>query len=96
MDLGILLLAIALGVVLLVPKAHAQDTARFGIRNQNGLVHEPGLFFQNGQDLVIDGLAEFACLSWFGVEFYDSCIHGEHVGNKVKGTVAACERACLP
>src|SRR5712691_9312096 len=71
MDLGILLLAVTFRVVLPVPKAESQDLIGVSVRNQNSLVHESRLLFENGQNLVVNGVAEVLCLSWFGGEFYD-------------------------
>ena len=59
-DLGVLLLVVALRVLFAVPEAQSQNPIRFRVRHQNGLVHEAGLFFQDGDDFVLDHAAEFS------------------------------------
>src|SRR6266478_7971861 len=65
-DLGVLLPVVAFGILFGVPEAERQDTIRFGVRRQDSLVHESGLFLQNRQDLVINGSAELTRLFRLG------------------------------
>ncbi len=46
MDLGILLLVVAFGILFAVPKAQSQNPGRFRVRNQDGLVDD---FFRIGR-----------------------------------------------
>src|SRR5438128_12534892 len=65
-DLGVLLPVVAFGILFGIPEAERQNTIRFGVRRQDSLVHESGLFLQNRQDLVINGSAELTYLFRFG------------------------------
>src|SRR5712692_12000674 len=65
-DLGVLLPMVAFGILFGIPEAERQNTIRFGVRRQDSLVHESGLFLQNRQDLVINGSAKLTCLFRFG------------------------------
>jgi len=58
-DTGILLPLVPFGIFLAVPKAQCQDLIGFRVRYQKGLIHEPGLFLQNGQHFFVDGVGEF-------------------------------------
>ena len=49
MDLGILLLVVAFGILFAVPKAQSQNPGRFRVRNQDGLVDEAALFLRIGR-----------------------------------------------
>ena len=60
-DLGVLLPVVAFGILFGIPEAERQDTIRLGVRRQDSLIHESGLFLQYRQDLVINSSAE---LSW--------------------------------
>ena len=41
-DPGVLLPLVAFGILFAIPEAERQDMIRFGVRHQNGLVHEFG------------------------------------------------------
>src|SRR5439155_25423411 len=69
--------------------AGRDDAIRLRVGDDHGLVDESGLPLQNGQDLVIDGVTELACLSGLAGQFNSTRIHGKRsfrfVG-RVKGT----------
>jgi len=67
---------VALGILSRVPEAERENAIRLRVGDDYGLVHESGLLIQNGQDLVIDGIAQFACFSGLAGHFNDSRIHG--------------------
>src|SRR4029077_8505937 len=77
-DGGILLPLVPFGIFLAVPKAQRQDLIGFYIRYQKCLIHEPGLFLQNRQHLVVDGVGKFPGLSRLGCYFDSSCKHGNN------------------
>ena len=58
-----MLALVALGVFSRIPEAEREDAIRLRVGDDHGLVDESGLPLQDGQDLVIDGVAELACLS---------------------------------
>ena len=75
MDLGILLLVVAFGILLAVPKAQCQDTIRLRVRHKHGLVDEAALFFQYWYDFFVDGFGKLLGFARFAEEFDYVCEH---------------------
>jgi len=71
-----LLALVALGILSRQPEAEREDAIRLRVRDDHSLVHESGLPPQNGQDLVINRVAQLACLSGLAGQFNGSRIHG--------------------
>src|SRR5437773_11520232 len=71
----VLLPLITLCVLSRLPKAECQDAIRVCVRNENNLIHEPGLFFQDRYYLVVDCAGEFSCLALFANQFNYACKH---------------------
>src|SRR5450755_1384948 len=72
-----------------MPEAECEDAIRLRVGDDYGLVHESGLPLQNGQDLVIDGIAQLACSSGLAGYFNNPGKHGKRsfrLVKKVKGT----------
>ena len=59
------------------PEANAEES--IGCRNcgrdQDDLIHEPGLLFQDWQNLFLDGLSHFLGLALFRSDFDYACKH---------------------
>src|SRR5260370_26545940 len=67
---------VPLSIFFGIPETDRQDTIRFRIRYQKGLIRESGLFFQNRQYFVVDEGSEVSCLSRLGGYFDSACKHG--------------------
>ena len=76
---------VALGILSRIPEAECEDAIRFRVGEDYGLVHESGLTPQNGQNLVIDGIAYLTCFSGLAGHFYNSGKHGRRSFRLVKG-----------
>lgn len=80
---------VALGILSRVPEAEREDTIRLRVLDDYGLVHESALSPQNGQNLVIDGIAKLTCFSGLAGYFHNSGKHGKRsfrLVRSVKGT----------
>src|SRR5215471_4640006 len=89
-DLWVLFPMVALGIFFAIPEAKSEDLIRLRVRHQNRLIYEACLPLQNGHDLLLNSVAEFACLAGFAGNFNDSRIHGSllSVGEKCERNVA--------
>ena len=69
----------------------ADEYKKVGVRRQDSLVHEPGLFLQNRRELVINGSAELTCFFRFVVSSTTLVYMGgtPFLGRKLKGTSRA-------
>jgi len=56
----VLLPLITLCVLSRLPKAERQHAIRVCVRNQNNLIHEPSLFFQDRYYLVVNGAGKLS------------------------------------
>jgi hypothetical protein len=52
-----LLALVALGILSRIPEAEGEDAIGLRVGDDHGLVDESGLPLQNGQDLIINGIA---------------------------------------
>src|ERR1700722_19728658 len=71
-DFWELFMRVALCIFLVIPKAQCEDLVRLGVRNENDLIHETSLAFQDWQDFLLNGFGELSCFSLFGPDRYDS------------------------
>jgi hypothetical protein len=78
-----LLALVALGILARIPEAEGEDAIRLRVGDDHGLADESDLPLQNGQNLVIDGVAQLARLSGLAGQFrpwlarLSTCPHGE-------------------
>ena len=56
MDLGVLRPMVAFGILSGIPEAQSQYAILFRVRDENNLVHEATLFFQDRHGFFIDGV----------------------------------------
>src|SRR5206468_11567601 len=71
----VLLPLVTLRVLSRLPKAERQHAIRVRVRDENNLIHEPGLFFQDWYYLLVDGAGKFSCLALFADQFNYACKH---------------------
>lgn len=74
-NLLVLFFPIFLGILSFVPKAQIQNLVRFSRRNQNDLIHEASLFFQDRHRSVIDGVGKLLRFSTLAGHFHYACEH---------------------
>jgi len=76
---------VALGILSGTPEAERENAIRLRVGDDCGLVDESGLPLQNGQNLVVNGIAKLACLSGLAGLFNDSGKHGKRSFRLVMG-----------
>jgi hypothetical protein len=68
-----------------LPSLWGEDLIRLGVRNENDLIHETSLAFQDSQDFLLNGFGELSCFSLFGPDRYDSAEHKRSSFRKLHG-----------
>jgi hypothetical protein len=71
----ILFVAVALGILLTLPKTQGKELVGLGIRHEENLVHESRLVFKDREDLVVNGLGKSSHFSRLGPDGDHSAKH---------------------
>src|SRR5260370_8007097 len=93
LDDRVLLPLVPLSIFFGIPETDRQDTIRFCIRYQKGLIRESGLLIQNRQYFVVDEGSEVSCLSRLPVSFTSPCKHRTTPSALVLKTLEATGRS---